>query len=147
MAKFNLKGKGKKGKHPLEGTKVYRAIQEGLMKFDPTATEENIKANVSEHLKHAPQPWRIYNALISQPPHSETALNDIGLHLTSVVDSLPPYALSFQSRFLLIVSQSLLPFASMDEYNLPDVFNPLTHGIFFGKESPIKTCCWYACTI
>ncbi|XP_041931175.1 uncharacterized protein LOC121694866 [Alosa sapidissima] len=55
MAKFNLKGKGKKEKRPLEGTKVYRAIQEGLMKFDPTATEENIKANVSEHLKHAPQ--------------------------------------------------------------------------------------------
>ncbi|KAG5276831.1 hypothetical protein AALO_G00110290 [Alosa alosa] len=44
MAKFNLKGKGKKGKRPLEGTKVYRAIQKGLMKSDPTATEENIKA-------------------------------------------------------------------------------------------------------
>ncbi|KAG5274856.1 hypothetical protein AALO_G00140910 [Alosa alosa] len=67
MAKFNLK---EKGKRPLEGTNLYRAIQEGLMKFDPTATEENIKAN--EHLKHAPQTWRwrIYNALISQPPHS-----------------------------------------------------------------------------
>nr|XP_040020885.1 uncharacterized protein LOC120810435 [Gasterosteus aculeatus aculeatus] len=50
-AKFNLKGKGEMGKRPLEGTKLYRAIQEGLMKFDPTATEENIKVNVSEHLK------------------------------------------------------------------------------------------------
>ncbi|CAL8291123.1 unnamed protein product [Merluccius merluccius] len=27
---------------------------EGLMKFDATATEENIKAIVAEHLKHAP---------------------------------------------------------------------------------------------
>ncbi|RXN35708.1 serine arginine-rich splicing factor 4-like isoform X14 [Labeo rohita] len=55
MAKFNLKGKGKRGKRPLEGTKVYRAIQEGIMKFDKAATEEFIKGSVSEHLKHAPQ--------------------------------------------------------------------------------------------
>ncbi|RXN27215.1 serine arginine-rich splicing factor 4-like isoform X14 [Labeo rohita] len=55
MAKFNLKGKGKRGKRPLEGTKVYRAIQEGIMKFDKAATEEFIKGSVAEHLKHAPQ--------------------------------------------------------------------------------------------
>lgn len=29
----------------------FSARAEGLMKFDPTATEENIKVNVSEHLK------------------------------------------------------------------------------------------------
>ncbi|RXN20962.1 serine arginine-rich splicing factor 4-like isoform X1 [Labeo rohita] len=55
MAKFNLKGKGKRGKRPLEGTKVYRAIQEEIMKFDKAATEEFIKGSVSEPLKHAPQ--------------------------------------------------------------------------------------------
>ncbi|KAF4115075.1 hypothetical protein G5714_002564 [Onychostoma macrolepis] len=55
MAKFNLKGKGKRGKRPLEGSKVYIAIQDGIMKFDSTATEDCIKVNVSEHLKHAPQ--------------------------------------------------------------------------------------------
>ncbi|KAK9977245.1 hypothetical protein ABG768_019066 [Culter alburnus] len=55
MAKFNLKGKGKRGKRPLEGTKVYRAIKEGIMRFDSAVTEEYIKMNVAEHLKHAPQ--------------------------------------------------------------------------------------------
>ncbi|KAF4115165.1 hypothetical protein G5714_002654 [Onychostoma macrolepis] len=48
MAKFNLKGKGKRGKRPLEGSKVYIAIQDGIMKFDSTATEDCIKVNVSD---------------------------------------------------------------------------------------------------
>ena len=34
---------------------LFSACAEGLMKFDATATEENIKAIVAEHLKHAPQ--------------------------------------------------------------------------------------------
>ncbi|KAL1258262.1 hypothetical protein QQF64_011506 [Cirrhinus molitorella] len=50
MAKFNLKGKGKRGKRPLEGTKVYRAIQEGIMKFDNAATEEFIKGNAPQRI-------------------------------------------------------------------------------------------------
>ncbi|KAF4115082.1 hypothetical protein G5714_002571 [Onychostoma macrolepis] len=68
MAKFNLKGKGKRGKRPLEGSKVYIAIQDGIMKFDSTATEDCIKVNVSEHLKHAAKTWRwrIHYALMSQ---------------------------------------------------------------------------------
>ncbi|KAF4114377.1 hypothetical protein G5714_004600 [Onychostoma macrolepis] len=40
---------------PFRGSKVYIAIQDGIMKFDSTATEDCIKVNVSEHLKHAPQ--------------------------------------------------------------------------------------------
>ncbi|XP_077394040.1 uncharacterized protein LOC144031129 isoform X2 [Festucalex cinctus] len=55
MAKFNMKGKGKKGKKPLEKTHVYKAIQDGVMKFDATATEGYIRHCASQHLKHAPQ--------------------------------------------------------------------------------------------
>ncbi|KAG9267456.1 hypothetical protein AMEX_G18296 [Astyanax mexicanus] len=55
MANFNMKGKGKKSKKPLERTKVYRAIQDGVMKCDGTATEDFIRMCTSEHLKHAPQ--------------------------------------------------------------------------------------------
>ncbi|XP_049920626.1 hornerin isoform X3 [Epinephelus moara] len=55
MANFNMKGKGKKGKKPLETTKIYRAIQDGVMQFDNMATEELIRTHASEHLKHAPQ--------------------------------------------------------------------------------------------
>lgn len=55
MAKFNMKGKGKKDKKPLEKTHVYKAIQDGVMKFDSTATEGSIRLCASEHLKHAPQ--------------------------------------------------------------------------------------------
>ncbi|KAL7395789.1 hypothetical protein ABVT39_023383 [Epinephelus coioides] len=54
MAKFNLKGKGKRGKRPLEGTKVYRAIQEGVMKFNSAATEEYIKTFGRRRKKTSP---------------------------------------------------------------------------------------------
>lgn len=33
----------------------FSACAEGVVKFDVTATEEDIKMDVSEHLKHAPQ--------------------------------------------------------------------------------------------
>ncbi|KAA0701740.1 hypothetical protein E1301_Tti023104 [Triplophysa tibetana] len=55
MAQFNIKGKGKNGKKSLEKTNIYRAITHGVMKFDVTATEDFIRVNISEHLKHAPQ--------------------------------------------------------------------------------------------
>ncbi|XP_063061789.1 uncharacterized protein si:dkey-242h9.3 isoform X2 [Engraulis encrasicolus] len=55
MSHFNMKGRGKKGKKPLETTRIYRAIQDGVMQFDQTATAELIKTYAQEHLKHAPQ--------------------------------------------------------------------------------------------
>ncbi|KAL2098953.1 hypothetical protein ACEWY4_005433 [Coilia grayii] len=55
MAQFNMKGKGKKAKRPLEKTRVYKAIQDGVMIFDSTASEDFIRLCASDHLKHAPQ--------------------------------------------------------------------------------------------
>ncbi|XDV19183.1 hypothetical protein PO909_024718 [Leuciscus waleckii] len=55
MASFNMKGRGQKGKRPFGNTKIYRALQDGVMKFDQTATEDSIRTFTSEHLKHAPQ--------------------------------------------------------------------------------------------
>ncbi|XP_047447409.1 RNA-binding protein 25-like isoform X2 [Mugil cephalus] len=55
MAKFNMKGKGNKGKKPFENTKHYKAIQDGIMRADEAATEDFIRVHTSEHLKHAPQ--------------------------------------------------------------------------------------------
>ncbi|KAM4524847.1 uncharacterized protein PAE49_000999 [Odontesthes bonariensis] len=55
MGHFNMKGKGKKGKKPMETTKIYRAIQDGIMQFDNKVTEDLIRIHASEHLKHAPQ--------------------------------------------------------------------------------------------
>ncbi|XP_041860859.1 myb-like protein V [Melanotaenia boesemani] len=55
MSQFNMKGRGKKAKKPLELTKTFRAIQDGVMQFDTTATVELIKMYASDHLKHAPQ--------------------------------------------------------------------------------------------
>lgn len=46
MAKFNLKGKGKRGKRPLEGTKVYRAIQ-GKPKFH---VDQSINNNFGQNI-------------------------------------------------------------------------------------------------
>ncbi|XP_052439604.1 uncharacterized protein LOC127978758 [Carassius gibelio] len=54
MAKFNMKGKGKKQKLPLEMTKTYEAINAAVMKWDKDATEATIKHHAAEHLKHAP---------------------------------------------------------------------------------------------
>ncbi|KAJ7992789.1 hypothetical protein DPEC_G00282340 [Dallia pectoralis] len=54
MAKFNMKGKGKKQKLPLEATKTFEAIKAAVMKWDKDATEASIKHHAAEHLKHAP---------------------------------------------------------------------------------------------
>ncbi|KAL2093110.1 hypothetical protein ACEWY4_010422 [Coilia grayii] len=55
MAKFNMKGKGKMEKRALEKTLVYKAIKDGVMKFDSTATEGFVRQCAADHLKHAPQ--------------------------------------------------------------------------------------------
>ncbi|KAL2095483.1 hypothetical protein ACEWY4_010202 [Coilia grayii] len=55
MAKFNMKGKGKMEKRPLEKTLVYKAIKDGVMKFDSTATEGFVRQCAADHLKHAAQ--------------------------------------------------------------------------------------------
>ncbi|MEQ2293268.1 hypothetical protein AMECASPLE_031547 [Ameca splendens] len=55
MAKFNMKEKGKQGKRPLEKTKVYGAIKDGIMTGDEAATEDIIRIHAAEHLKHALQ--------------------------------------------------------------------------------------------
>ncbi len=49
MAKFNLKGKGKRGKRPLEGSKVYIAIQ-GKPKFHVDQSINNFGQNISFRL-------------------------------------------------------------------------------------------------
>ncbi|KAF4109299.1 uncharacterized protein LOC131546498 isoform X2 [Onychostoma macrolepis] len=54
MAKFNMKGKGKQQKLPLETTKTYEAINAAVMKWDRDTTEATIKFHAAEHLKHAP---------------------------------------------------------------------------------------------
>ncbi|XP_016534854.1 uncharacterized protein LOC103148644 isoform X5 [Poecilia formosa] len=54
MAKFNMKGKGKRGKKPLENTMVYKAIKDGIMTGDWAATEDFVRLYAAEHLKHAP---------------------------------------------------------------------------------------------
>ncbi|XP_049335990.1 uncharacterized protein LOC103026496 isoform X1 [Astyanax mexicanus] len=54
MAKFNMKGKGKKHKLPLETTNIYEAIRAAVMKWDKEATEAAIKHHAADHLKHAP---------------------------------------------------------------------------------------------
>ncbi|XP_056601259.1 serine/threonine-protein kinase fray2-like isoform X3 [Triplophysa dalaica] len=54
MAKFNMKGKGKKQKLPLETTTTFEAIKAAVMKWDKEATEATIKHHAAEHLKHAP---------------------------------------------------------------------------------------------
>ncbi|KAJ8010081.1 hypothetical protein DPEC_G00071300 [Dallia pectoralis] len=50
MARFNMKGT--KGKTALEKTKVYIAIQDGVMTCDAAATDGIIKMDAAEHLKH-----------------------------------------------------------------------------------------------
>ncbi|XP_061590815.1 pre-mRNA-splicing factor CWC22 homolog [Cololabis saira] len=55
MAQFNMMGKGQKDKRALKGTKVLKAIQEGVMRFDKAATEDLIQQTTADHLKHAPQ--------------------------------------------------------------------------------------------
>ncbi|KAJ7996450.1 hypothetical protein DPEC_G00237200 [Dallia pectoralis] len=47
-----MKGKGTKGKTTLEKTKVYIAIQDGVMTRDAAATEGIIRMHAAEHLKH-----------------------------------------------------------------------------------------------
>ncbi|KAI7806095.1 uncharacterized protein LOC130559005 isoform X2 [Triplophysa rosa] len=54
MAKFNMKGKGKRQKQPLETTKTFEAFKAAVMKWDKEATEATIKHHAAEHLKHAP---------------------------------------------------------------------------------------------
>ncbi|KAF1377970.1 hypothetical protein PFLUV_G00206340, partial [Perca fluviatilis] len=54
MAKFNMKGKGKKQKLPLEKTTTFEAIKAAVMQWDKEATEATIKHHAAEHLKHAP---------------------------------------------------------------------------------------------
>nr|XP_033488342.1 uncharacterized protein LOC117260501 [Epinephelus lanceolatus] len=49
MAKFNLKGKGKRGKRPLEGTKVYRAIQDRII-AQPYWTQKWITSDCGDPL-------------------------------------------------------------------------------------------------
>ncbi|ROL41862.1 hypothetical protein DPX16_3490 [Anabarilius grahami] len=39
----------------LSDAQAFGILVEGIMKFDSAATEEYIKMNVAEHLKHAPQ--------------------------------------------------------------------------------------------
>ncbi|XP_029968743.1 RNA-binding protein rsd1-like [Salarias fasciatus] len=55
MAQFNMMGKGHKDKRALRGTRIFKAIQEGVMRFDKAATEDLIKQTIADHLKHAPQ--------------------------------------------------------------------------------------------
>ncbi|XP_061586866.1 serine/arginine repetitive matrix protein 1-like [Cololabis saira] len=55
MAQFNMMGKGQKEKRALKGTKLFKAIQEGVMRFDKAATEDLIRQTTADHLKHAPQ--------------------------------------------------------------------------------------------
>ncbi|KAI7810686.1 putative UPF0471 protein C1orf63-like protein [Triplophysa rosa] len=52
---IQYEGEGKKGMKHLEKTQVCRAMKDGVMKFDDTATEDFMGMNASEHLKHAPQ--------------------------------------------------------------------------------------------
>ncbi|KAJ7992906.1 hypothetical protein DPEC_G00266930 [Dallia pectoralis] len=53
MARFNMKGKGTKGKTALEKTKVYIEIQDGVMTCDAADTEGIIiMMHATEHLKH-----------------------------------------------------------------------------------------------
>ncbi|KAJ8014749.1 hypothetical protein DPEC_G00018960 [Dallia pectoralis] len=55
MARFNMKGT--KGKTALEKTKVYIAIQDGLMTRDAAATESIIRMHAGEHLKSTTKKW------------------------------------------------------------------------------------------
>ncbi|XP_048013573.1 uncharacterized protein LOC125254630 isoform X11 [Megalobrama amblycephala] len=54
MTKFNMKGKGKKGKLRFEDKTVFSAIKAAVMKWDAAATEAQIKSSAADHLKHAP---------------------------------------------------------------------------------------------
>ncbi|XP_038554255.1 uncharacterized protein LOC119887599 isoform X4 [Micropterus salmoides] len=54
MTFFNMKGKGKKDKIGIEDKKLFSAIKAAVMKWDPAATEAQIKSAAADHLKHAP---------------------------------------------------------------------------------------------
>lgn len=54
MIFFNMKGKGKKDKIGIEDKKLFSAIKAAVMKWDPAATEAQIKSAAADHLKHAP---------------------------------------------------------------------------------------------
>ncbi|KAJ8371745.1 hypothetical protein AAFF_G00302520 [Aldrovandia affinis] len=54
LAKFNMKGKGNKGKLALEKTRCFGAVQAAVMKFNAEATEEAIRQHAGDHIKHAP---------------------------------------------------------------------------------------------
>ncbi|KAJ8394480.1 hypothetical protein AAFF_G00046910, partial [Aldrovandia affinis] len=54
LAKFNMKGKGNKGKLALEKTRCFGAVQAAVMKFSAEATEEALRQHAGDHIKHAP---------------------------------------------------------------------------------------------
>ncbi|KAJ8384189.1 hypothetical protein AAFF_G00208070 [Aldrovandia affinis] len=54
LAKFNMKGKGNKGKLALEKTRCFGAVQAAVMKFNAEATEEALRQHAGDHIKHAP---------------------------------------------------------------------------------------------
>ncbi|KAJ7991204.1 hypothetical protein DPEC_G00294820 [Dallia pectoralis] len=68
-ARFNMKGKGTKGKTLLEKTKVYRAIQDGVMTCDAAADTEGIITQIATdiwprsgpHLPHSSGPHTAWN--------------------------------------------------------------------------------------
>ncbi|KAK7138967.1 hypothetical protein R3I94_000805 [Phoxinus phoxinus] len=63
MSSFNMKGKGKKQKLPLESTKTFEAIKVAVLKWDANATEATIKLHAADHLKHAPGRGRAHRGL------------------------------------------------------------------------------------